>query len=88
MGTIIILVIFAIPLFVVAGWLIAKATALFTRSRVAWVASAILLPHFAGKLMDSAYDAVIAGNYLYAALCVGALILDIAGISSLVKTSR
>ena len=78
----------AFPLLVVVGWLIAKVTTAFAKSRVAWIASALVLPHFASKLMDGLYDAVLAGKYAYAAQLAGALLLVIAGLSSLLKTRR
>jgi hypothetical protein len=34
----------------------------FAKSRIAWIASALVLPHIASKLMDRIYDALIAGN--------------------------
>jgi TRAP-type C4-dicarboxylate transport system permease small subunit len=79
---------FTIPLLVVAGWLIANATSMYARSRGSWIASVLVLPHFASKLMDAGYDAVLAGKYLYAALLFGALLLVIAGLRSLLKTHR
>lgn len=41
----------AFPLLVVVGWLIAKVTTAFAKSRVAWIASALVLPHFASKFV-------------------------------------
>jgi hypothetical protein len=79
---------FTFPLLVVAGWLIAKATVAFAKSRVAWIASALVLPHFASKLMDGIYDAMLAGKYAYAALQFVALVLVVAGLSSLLNTRR
>ena len=78
----------AVPLLVVVGWLIAKVTTAFAKSRASWIASALVLPHFASKLMDGIYDAMLAGKYAYAALQFVALALVVAGLSSLLNTRR
>lgn len=40
----------------------------YARSSYAWLASVLLLPHFASKLLDRIYDACMAGNLLDAAM--------------------
>ena len=77
-----------LPPLVVVGWLIAKVTTAFAKSRASWIASALVLPHFASKLMDGIYDAMLAGKYAYAALQFVALALVVAGLSSLLNTRR
>lgn len=66
-------------------WLIAGALRDFSKSRLSWVASVLVLPHFASKLMDRIYDAVVAGDYGAVFLLSATLALVVIGLWRLLK---
>ena len=53
---------FALIMFLGGFMLLGNLFRAYAKSRSAWFASALVLPHFASKLMDRIYDALIAGN--------------------------
>ncbi|CAN7587615.1 hypothetical protein [Acidovorax delafieldii] len=59
---------FAVPLGLGVFWLLGTMVRAYARSKHAWLASVLLLPHFASKLLDRIVDACIAGNLLDAAI--------------------
>ena len=59
---------FALMVFLAAFVLAGDLFRAYARSRLAWIASALVLPHFASKLMDRIYDAYMAGNVVDAIL--------------------
>lgn len=76
---------FLIPAFVALPLLAAFALRAFLKSVFAWIATALLLPHFASKAMDRMYDAFVSGNYLLALIYLAAFVAIVIGIRAIVK---
>ncbi|MBV7541940.1 hypothetical protein [Acidovorax sp. sic0104] len=58
----------AVPFGLGAFWLLGTLVRAYARSRHAWLASVLLLPHIASKVLDRIVDACLAGNLLDAAM--------------------
>lgn len=83
--TILFLATFLFPAFVALPVLAAFAMRAFLASVFAWIATALLLPHFASKAMDRMYDAFVAGNYLVVLIYLAAFVANVVGIRAIVK---
>jgi len=78
---------FALIAFLGGLVLCSKIFSAYAKSRLAWIASALVLPHFASKLMDNLYDACIAGNVGDAILYGLPLVVVLIVLNLLMRTS-
>lgn len=83
-GLILLLSPIALPLGLGIIWILGTAVRAYARSRYAWIASGLLLPHYASKLWDRIAAAFGAGNIQEAALFTVPLVLIIVAIKLLI----